>query len=213
MTPTDLVRREIARAAAAVRPAFRAILGALRLDASIQRAGGEGLAGESLEERDLFQQFGFTSAPPAGSQAIVIPIGGRSSAAVVIATEHGAYRFKLGARGEMAIYNQWGDFVHLKADRSIHVVAQVKVLVETDRVEFRAGTEFRVTTKNVVFDASAGAQFNTPILRASQDIVAGGNISDAGGAKSMSGMRQVFDTHTHPENDRGGPTSDPIQKM
>jgi len=44
------------------------------------------------------------------------------------------------------------------------------------------------------------------------DIVALGDISDHGN-ESMLGMRQVYNSHTHPENDAGGPTDAPNQEM
>ena len=33
------------------------------------------------------------------------------------------------------IYNQWGDMVHMKADRSMRIVAGVKVRIESPLVE------------------------------------------------------------------------------
>jgi phage baseplate assembly protein gpV len=46
------------------------------------------------------------------------------------------------------------------------------------------------------------------------NLTANGDISDAGGAKSMSGMREVHNSHTHQENgDGGGVTDPPTQGM
>lgn len=46
------------------------------------------------------------------------------------------------------------------------------------------------------------------------NIVAGSNISDADGAKSMAGMREVYNLHTHQENGTGGGVTDtPTQEM
>lgn len=132
----DLIRREIGRSLAGVRSAVRAVLQGIALAQRVQRVNAEALAGEVLQDVELMQQFGFTSAPPAGAQLIVLPLGGRTSAAVIVATEHGSYRLQLGAQGECAIYNQWGDLVHLKADRSIRVVAALKLRVESPLAEF-----------------------------------------------------------------------------
>lgn len=132
----DQVRREIGRALAGVRSALRAVQAGLVLTSRTQRVSGEGLAGEALNDMELFQQFGFTSAPPDGAHLIVLPLGGRTSAAVVIATEHGAYRFKLDAKGEAAIYNQWGDVIHLRQDRKIHLQAAAEVIVEAPLATF-----------------------------------------------------------------------------
>lgn len=132
----ELIRREIARAQAGMRGAVRAVLRSMVTNARVQRITAEALAGEQLRDVELMQQFGFTSAPPEGTQLIVLPLGGRTSAAVVVATEHGAYRFKVSHQGEAALYNQWGDVIHLKQDRSIRVVAALKVTVESPLAEF-----------------------------------------------------------------------------
>ncbi|MGC4076294.1 MAG: phage baseplate assembly protein V [Rubrivivax sp.] len=194
----EAMRRQVARAAAGARAAFRGVLTGLQLAPKIQLASGEGLAGEQLDRIELLQQFGFTSAPPTGSQLIVVPLGGRSSASVIVATEHGAYRFELGASGEACVYNQWGDFVHLRQDRTMHLVAEARVLIETNHLD-------------VV--ASGGMNVTTPKLTVSGDIQAGGDVADAGGAKTMRGMRQTFDAHRHAENDNGGPTNPPATSM
>lgn len=204
------IRREIDRAAAGARLAFRGLLAGLQLNKKVQLASGEGLAGEQLDRLELFQQFGFTSAPPAGTQLIVVPLGGRSSAAVVVATEHGTYRFQLGQAGEACVYNQWGDRIHLRQDRTIHVVSEAKVLIETDQVEIHAATSMTITTPQFTVDASGGVTLNTPTVDASgnvtaeADITAGGEVADAGGTKTMSGMRVVFNGHVHPENNAPG---------
>lgn len=216
----DTMRRQVERAAAGARLAFRGLLTGLQRTPQVQLASGEGLAGEQLDRIELMQQFGFTSAPPAGTQLIVLPLGGRSSAAVIVATEHGSYRFQLGADGEACIYNQWGDRVHLRADRTIHMVSQAKVLVETDQVQINAATSVTITTPQFTVDASGGVALNTPTVAASADVTAGaditatGQVADAGGAKTMSGMRATFDGHVHPENNAsGGNTNPPTAPM
>lgn len=216
----EAMRRQVERAAASARLAFRGLLTGLQLTPKVQLASGEGLAGEQLDRVELMQQFGFTSAPPAGTQLIVLPLGGRSSAAVIVATEHGAYRFQLDQAGEACLYNQWGDFIHLKADRSIHVVSQAKVLIETDQVQINAASSVTITTPQFTVDASGGVALNTPTVAASDNVMAGaditaaGEVADAGGAKTMSGMRATFNSHVHPENNAsGGNTSQPIAPM
>lgn len=132
----DQIRREVSRGLANMRGAMRAVLQGIAIAQRVQRINAEALAGEQLQDVELMQQFGFTSAPPDGAQLVVLPLGGRTSAAVIVATEHGSYRLQLGNQGECAIYNEWGDLVHLKKDRSIRVVAGVKVRVEAPLAEF-----------------------------------------------------------------------------
>lgn len=231
----DAVTRKTQRAAAGARLALRSVLASVIRTTKIQLVSGEGLAGEQLDRLELFQHFGFTSAPPKGTQGIVLPLGGRSSAAVVISTEHGSYRFQLLADGEACVYNQWGDFVHLRQDRTIHVVSQAKVLIETDQVEVNAATRavvntlaatinaddtVEINTAELTINASAGVHINTPAVACSANITAGANITaagevaDAGGAKTMSGMRATYDAHDHNEHDNApAPTSTPNLPM
>ena len=208
----NLIRREIGRAGSAARGALRGLLSATNRGPQVQLVDGEGLAGEQLKAVELFQHFGFSSAPPAGTQIIVLPLGGRTSAGVVVASEHGSYRFHLGADGEAAVYNQWGDVVHLRSDRTIHVVAQAKVLIDTADVTINASTSMTINAPTFTVNAGTGVALNTPTVAASAQLTTGGNISggadvsavgeiaDAGGSKSMSGMRGTFNAHKHPEN-------------
>jgi phage baseplate assembly protein V len=130
----DQIRREVQRGLAGMRGAMRAVLQGMSIAQRVQRVNAEALAGESLQDVELMQQFGFTSAPPAGAQVIVIPLGGRTSASVIVATEHGSYRLQLNAQGEAAIYNQWGDHVWLKQGGIAEVVASVKVAITSPLV-------------------------------------------------------------------------------
>lgn len=216
-----MIRNEVNRAATSARGALRGVLGSIKRAPQVQLVDGEGLSGEALKAMELFQNFGFTSAPPAGTQIVLLPLGGRTSAAVIVASEHGAYRFVLGADGEAAVYNQWGDFVHLRADRTMHVVSEARVLIETADVTINASDSVTINTPaltvngaTVEVNASAGVALNTPTVAASEAITAGTNITatnnvlDQAGTKSMAGMRTVFNTHTHPENNApGGSTS------
>lgn len=214
----DVVRREINRALKGTRGALRGVLASINRATQVQLVDLEGLSGEQLKAMELFQHFGFTSAPPAGAQLIVLPLGGCTSAAVLVGSEHGSYRFTLGADGEASLYNQWGDFVHMRADRTIHLQAQAKVLIDTAALEINASDSVLINTTDMTVNASGSVALNTPTVAASDDVTVGatldvtlsidagtnitavGEISDSGGAKTMSGMRGVFNDHTHPEN-------------
>ena len=192
----DIIRREIARAAAGSRHAFRAVLKTLALATRVQRVGGDGLAGEDLQDTELFQHFGFTSAPPAGTQYIVLPLGGRTSASVIVATESGAHRLALDAQGECRIYNQWGDYVHLKQDRSIHVKAQARVFVETEVFRVEASQRIELVSPDILLQASNKVTGTTPLVDLSQNLTVAQltntqnftiGIGGAGGVANMNG--------------------------
>ena len=120
MTTAQMIKDAIARALAAVRLPFRAVLGGLNGRPGVQLAQGDALNGEKLEASEVFQQFGFTSGVPAGSELIVLPLGGKTAHSVIVATENGAYRVQVGS-GEVCIYNQWGAKITLKNEKIIEV--------------------------------------------------------------------------------------------
>lgn len=121
-----------------IRLAFRGRLTRVKSGLSIQQVQLKGLAGEQLQDAELFQHFGFTSCPPAGTQCIVLPIGGQTSHAIIIATENGAYRLQV-ASGEMAIYSEEGAFVHIKKGRIVEVECD-EYLVKAKNIPCRLRT-------------------------------------------------------------------------
>ena len=134
-----LIKDCVRQALAGLRLAYRAALTARTDGAGVQLLQGDALAGETMQAAELFQHFGFTSGPPAGTQLIVLPIGGQSAHSVVIATEHGAYRVDVQS-GEACIYSQWGDKVHLKQER---------IDVETKVLHFKASDQVIFETPNI----------------------------------------------------------------
>ncbi len=77
---------------------------------SLQRQGLQlkVLADESADDVERFQNYGFTSVPPAGSEAIVLAVGGRRESLVAIAVEDKRCRPKDLASGDVCIYHQDG---------------------------------------------------------------------------------------------------------
>lgn len=60
-------------------------------------------------------EYGFSSVPPAGADVVAVCLGGDPTAAIVIATQHQAYRLKALATGEVAISDDKGQRVYLSA--------------------------------------------------------------------------------------------------
>lgn len=189
------VDQRIRSALRGIRLAFRGRLTRVKSDLIIQQVQVKGLAGEQLQDAEFFQHFGFTSCPPAGTQCIVLPMGGQTSHAIIIATENGAYRIQNLASGEVAIYSSEGAYVHIKKGR----------IIEADC------DEFRIKTKKYTVEASDNASFITPKLNTSADFKAGGEIED--NKSTMNAMRQTFDDHDHNHGGDAGTTDKPNQKM
>ncbi len=159
------IDRRIRRALGGIRQAFRMVLGSTDSGAGVQLTNGEGLADEQVQAMELMQHYGFTSVPLSGTQAVVIPLGGKTSHGIVIATEHGSYRLQGLKAGEVALYTDEGSRIVLKRGRLIDV--------ECD--------EFNVKCKRWNVEASDGARFDTPVLTATKTAVVDGMLTGKGG--------------------------------
>ena len=185
------VDQRIRAALRGIRLAFRGRLTRVKSDLSIQQVQVNGLAGEKLQDAELFQHFGFTSCPPAGTQCIVLPIGGQTSHSIII----GAYRLQV-ASGEVAIYSDEGAFVHIKKGR----------IVEVECDEYHVKTKkYTVDAEDYGVTATAGATFETPLLKASDQLSDGKSTLDA--------MRETYDDHDHEHGGDAGTTDKPNQQM
>lgn len=198
------------RAATRVRNAFRAVLSGLRTNVPVQLVQVKALAGETLQDVELFQQFGFTSGPPSGTELIIVPLGGKTSHGVIIGTEHGSFRVTVG-QGETCIYNQWGAKLAFKKERLIHM--------ECDDFIADVKNSYTVNATAIQHTASSQANYNAPALTfggrdgKTATAVMNANIEQNGWHKStgdqVAGNVSLIG-HVHPENDNGGPTGPPL---
>lgn len=129
------VDARVRRHLAGIRQSFRGVLRLVKAAGAVQLAQVDGLAGEQLQDAELFQHYGYTSNPPAGTMAVIVPIGGKTSHGIAVATEHGAHRKKGLATGEVALYTDEGDCIVLNRGRIVRVVAGAKVRIEAPLVE------------------------------------------------------------------------------
>lgn len=148
-----------------VRQAFRGKLPMTQSDQSTQRTQVQGLDGETLSDVELMQHFGFTSNPPAGTDCIIIPLGGATSHGIVVATENGSFRVKNLKSGETAIYSDEGASVTIKKGKIIEANCD----------------DYIVNCKKYTVNAIEASNFNTPLLEASAVVTAQGQINGNGG--------------------------------
>ncbi|CNL94221.1 phage baseplate assembly protein V [Yersinia frederiksenii] len=160
-----------------IRKAFRAVLTRVNSGGQIQTVQARALAGEQLQDNELFQHYGFTSNPLPGTMAVILPLGGATSHGIVIATEHGSYRLKGLKSGEVALYTDEGTKIVLKRGRIIDV--------ECDT--------YRVTCKNYEVNADTQADFNTPMVNASEQVTAQAKITGNGGMAIKGGAGATFE--------------------
>ena len=154
MNIARLVREQIRAALRNVRQAVRAVL--TRPDPTQKNIGMEveGLAGERIAA-ELMQHYGFTSCPQPGAELVVLPIGGRTSHSVVIASEDGRYRIHV-APGEVALYTDEGDHIHMKRGRIVDLL--------TDTLNITATTAINIQTVTLTTTATAAINTNTDVM-------------------------------------------------
>jgi len=158
---------------------------------------------------ERYQQYGFTSVPHRRAEGICAFISGNRDHGIVIATGDRRYRLKDLADGEVALYDDQGQKIHLKRDKEIEISG-------CDTLTANVGQQVNVTCPQVNVVATEKVFMDTPLLDVSGAIKAGGNITDqaAGSGSSMAAMRAIYNQHTHPENGDGGGTTDtPNQDM
>jgi len=149
----------------------RAVLRAVNDDLKLQEVQVTGLDGEVLDGVERFQGYGLTSHPHPGAEAVVVFVGGNRGHGLAIQVDDRRYRLAALQPGEVALYDDLGQQVHLTRDG---------VVIRG------AGRPITVT--------------DTPLLRVEADLQVTGEVTDRcdGDGRSMAGMREVYNTHTHP---------------
>jgi phage baseplate assembly protein V len=138
-------------------------------EGAIKRFSGTGRTNETFTDREYFQHYGFTSRPLAGAEAIVLKKGNNI---IVVASDDRRYRLAL-EDGEVGLYTDEGDSVHLKR-----------------------GREVCVTTENLIIDAAVKCQINSPQVNLSGDLAGLKRLVDER-------LINIFNFHTHPGDSGG----------
>lgn len=93
----------------------------------IKTFSASGRPDETIEEREYFQHYGYTSRPLQGAEIIII---NRGNHYIAIASDDRTYRIAV-EEGEVALYTDEGDKVHLKRDRKIDITSGAEVQVNS----------------------------------------------------------------------------------
>jgi phage baseplate assembly protein V len=91
----------------------RVIASAINDQGAQQYAALQGIAGENPGEVTRLQHFGFNAIPPAGSEGLLLALGGRSDKGYVLGLEHPKYRPTGNNPGETYIYDANSNIVSL----------------------------------------------------------------------------------------------------
>lgn len=154
------------------------------------------LAGETDSDVERWQNYGHTSVPPAGSEALTLALGGNRSNLVVICAEDKAVRLKDLKPGDSALYHLDGHFFKLTTGKKGELIAD----------------ELEISVKRVNIIASESVVITTPEAEFSSNVKIGGNCDVAGkviGEKG--GIFKGIDstTHRHRENGQGNLSDGP----
>lgn len=159
-----MIDERIRRLLTSVRMPFRMVIARTSTGKGVKKVNGEGLADEAIKDAELFQHYGFQSVPPGGTMGVAVALGGATSHAMIVATEHAAVGINLDT-GEVSVVHQEGHFIHLKNGRIIQMECDDYVLrCKTWRVE-----------------ASEGATMDTPLLYVTDQAQIDGLVTGKGG--------------------------------
>lgn len=171
---------------------FRGVVARVRDRGAGLVAQVHGREGELRDDVVMVYPYGFDAYPLAadggnGPEGVVVLIEGNSRAMLPPMDRRHRAKSGVSEPGEAALYTSKAR-VTIKANGDIEVVSPGKVIVAAPEL----------------------VDIDTPLLRCSGDIL---DNYGMGNARTIRGMREIFDAHIHPENDNGGPTGTPEQSM
>lgn len=92
------------------------------------------LADEGGDDIERFQNYGHTSVPPAGSEAIVLGIGGARAGLVAIAVEDKSVRPKDLEAGDNCLYHLEGHRIILRKDGYLELEAKTVIIRASEKL-------------------------------------------------------------------------------
>jgi len=166
-------------------------------------------SGQVREKREHPTNYGFTHNPPVGLEDIhMASQGGNTAKGVVLIVGDRKFRLKGLAQGEVALYDDQDQVVHIKRE-GILIKSSKKLTVDTPLSTFTGDViingNLRVDLASVLMGAvNATTSVITPIVTASTSIAA--PAITAVTSLIVAGKNML--THTHP-GDSGGNTGGP----
>jgi phage baseplate assembly protein V len=163
--------------------------------------GPDGSLGIRDKTKALFH-FGFTSNPPAKTDAVLLFVGGDRTNGLVIGHNHQDYRLKNLQSGDSALYDQRGAYAWFKATglvidaagldvtvqnaKNVTVTASEKVTVNCDTAEVNADTKATVTAPTILLssdDVELGDSGGPAVARVGDSVDLTTGIITSGSAK------------------------------
>lgn len=113
-------------------------------------------AGQSPDDAEHFQTYGLTSVPFAGAEGIALAVGGSAGHIAVICVDDRRYRVKSLQKGEVCLYDDQGQRVHLTRT-GIIIKGAGKPITLTDTPMVRMESSLQVTGSIVAGGNVTGA--------------------------------------------------------
>ncbi|MRR56968.1 MAG: hypothetical protein EG824_01965 [Deltaproteobacteria bacterium] len=117
-------------------------------EGAVKRFSATGRDGETIEDREYAQHYGFTSRPLAGCEAVIIREGNHY---LMIASDDRRYRLAVEA-GEAALYDDQGQKVHLTR---AGIMVSSPLRIDAQAPEIRAEATERIEAAAPLIDAQA----------------------------------------------------------
>jgi phage baseplate assembly protein V len=127
----------------------RAMLRRIDDTTRLQLAQLELFQGELRDDIERFQEYGFTSVPLAGAEGVAVFVGGNRDHGLIIAVDDRRYRLKSLAPGEVAIYTDEGDSIHLKRDNKMEINTAELTINATTKAEINTPL-FKVASSGII---------------------------------------------------------------
>jgi len=188
--------------------------GVLRLcndSGGLQHAQVSLLEGELRDKVERVQDYGFTSVPLPGAEAVTLFVGGNRDHGLIIKVDDRRYRLTGLKGGEVALYTDEGDSIHLQRQNIIRVKTKKWVVDAEDEVT--------INTKNFDVFASESAAISAPLFGLYADAIdAGSRMGGETSANIVGGLSSTGDQvaggvsqmqHPHSNVQPGSGTSGP----
>jgi phage baseplate assembly protein V len=120
--------------------------------------------GETRDEMERFQNYGITSKPFVGAEALVVFLNGHRDDGIVVAIDDRRYRLTGLVEGEVALYTDEGDTIVIKRGGHIEVNGHGSVKVAAPEIEANATTRAKVSGPNVEVVATTKVTVTSPLV-------------------------------------------------
>jgi len=149
------------------------------------------LDSELVEKAERVQQYGFSSHPQNEAECFVVFAGAGREHPLVFSVDDRRYRVKATKQGEVVIYTDEGDSIHLKRDNTIVVTTKHLVVDAEEDVVFN--------TKEMTINADTQLLIDTPLIRLRTD-----NITQEGRGEGMPEVYVKGNIHHEGDKDQIG---------